>query len=87
MCSSDLSTAEAIRERELERARGDVERMRTEAQADVERERQQAAAELRAQTADLVMQATSRVLDRSIDDPEHRRLVQEALADLQSERP
>ena len=81
------STAEAIRERELERARGDVERMRTEAQADVERERQQAAAELRAQTADLVMQATSRVLDRSIDDPEHRRLVQEALADLQSERP
>ena len=81
------STAEVIRERELERARGEVERMRTDAQADVERARQQAAAELRAQTADLVMQATSRVLDRSIDDPEHRRLVQEALADLQSERP
>ncbi len=80
------STAEVIRERELERARGEVERMRTDAQADVERARQQAAAELRAQTADLVMQATSRVLDRSIDDPEHRRLVQEALADLQSER-
>jgi F-type H+-transporting ATPase subunit b len=80
------STAEVIRERELERARGDVERMRTEAQADVERAQQQAAAELRAQTADLVMQATSRVLDRSIDDPEHRRLVQEALADLQSQR-
>ena len=28
------------------------------------------------------MGATARVLNRAIDDPEHRRLVQEALADV-----
>ncbi|MBM4437429.1 MAG: F0F1 ATP synthase subunit B [Actinobacteria bacterium] len=79
-------TAETIRSRELERAREDAERLRAEAQADIARSRARAAQELRDQTADLVLAATAKVLDRAIDDPEHRRLVQSALAELGAQR-
>ncbi|MDE2901423.1 MAG: hypothetical protein OXP73_00185, partial [Chloroflexota bacterium] len=74
--------AETLRARELEQARAEAERMRSEAAAEVDRNRARVAAELRTQTADLVLSATSRVLGRSIDDPEHRRLVQEAISDV-----
>lgn len=74
--------AETMRARELEQARAEADRMRTEAAAEVDRNRARVAAELRAETADLVLGATSRVLDRSIDDPEHRRLVQEAITEV-----
>jgi F-type H+-transporting ATPase subunit b len=76
-------TAETVRAREMERARQEAEQLRTETAAQLERSRTEAEHELRARTADLVMAATARVLDRTIDDPEHRRLVQEALAELQ----
>lgn len=74
--------AETLRARELEQARAEAERMRTEAAAEVDRNRARVAAELRSQTADLVVGATARVLGRSIDDPEHRRLVQEAITEV-----
>ncbi len=77
-------TAESVRARELDRAREDADRMRSDADSEIERSRVQAAEELRQRTADLVLTATARVLDRSIDDPEHRRLVDEALRDLQA---
>lgn len=79
-------TAETIRARELERAHGEAERLRAEAEADIARSRARVAQELRDQTAELVLAATSKVLDRSIDDPEHRRLVQSALAELGAQR-
>ncbi len=78
-------SAEAMRAQELERAREESERLRNEAQAEIDRSRFQAREEIRRETAELVLGATARVLDRSIDDPEHRRLVQEALAEVQSE--
>ncbi len=75
-------SAEALRTREVERAREEAERLRSDARAEIDRSRAQVREELRRETADLVLDATARVLDRSIDDPEHRRLVQEALADV-----
>ena len=78
-------SAEAMRARELDQAREEAERLRAEARADIDRLRDQVAEDLRARTAGLVMTATSRVLDRSIDDPEHRRLVEEALAEIREE--
>ncbi len=80
-------TAESVRARELDRAREDADRVRSDAEAEIERSRAQAAEELRQRTAGLVLAATARVLDRSIDDPEHRRLVDEALRDLQASGP
>ena len=66
----------------VERAREEAERLRSDARAEIDRSRAQAREELRLETAELVMGATARVLNRAIDDPEHRRLVQEALADV-----
>jgi F-type H+-transporting ATPase subunit b len=77
--------AETMRARELDQARQEAERLRAEARGDIDRARTQAAGELRARTAGLVMSATARVLNRSIDDPEHRRLVEEALAEIREE--
>jgi F-type H+-transporting ATPase subunit b len=77
--------AESLRARELEQARAEADRMRAEAAAEVDANRVRVAAELRTQTADLVLGATARVLNRSIDDPEHRRLVQEAIAEVAGE--
>ncbi len=78
-------SAEAMRTQELERAREESERLRNDAQAEIDRSRVQVREEIRRETAELVLGATARVLDRSIDDPEHRRLVQEALAEVQSD--
>ena len=75
-------SAEALRVREVERAREEAERLRSDARAEIDRSRAQVREELRQETAELVLSATASVLDRSIDDPEHRRLVQEALADV-----
>jgi F-type H+-transporting ATPase subunit b len=78
-------SAEAMRTRELDRAREESDRLRNDAQAEIERSRVQVREDIRRETAGLVLGATARVLDRSIDDPEHRRLVQEALAEVQGE--
>lgn len=74
--------AEAMRARELEQARAEAERLRSDAAAEIDRSRAQAAEELRSRTAELVLSATSRVLDRTIDDSEHRRIVEEAIAEV-----
>ena len=75
-------TAEAMRARELDQARAEVERLLSDAAAEIDRSRAQAAEELRSRTAELVLSATSRVLDRTIDDPEHRRIVEEAIIEV-----
>jgi F-type H+-transporting ATPase subunit b len=75
-------SAEAIRERELEQARTEAERLRSDAAAEIDRSRAQVAEELRSRTAELVLSATSRVLDRTIDGSEHRRIVEEAIAEV-----
>ena len=56
--------------------------MRADAAAEIERSRAQVAEELRSHTAELVLSATSRVLDRTIDGSEHRRLVEEAITEV-----
>ncbi len=78
--------AETMRDRELAQARSDAERLRTDAAAEIARDRARVAEELRAHTAELVVSATARVVGRTIDDPEHRRLVQEAVAEAAGSR-
>ena len=75
-------SAEAMRARELEQARAEAERLRSDAAAEIERSRAQVAEEIRGHTAELVLSATSRVLDRAIDGSEHRRIVEEAIAEV-----
>ena len=85
----------------LEEANGVASRIRTQALADAEaqntallqrardeiaREKETAIAELRREVADLAIMAASHVVGRSLDDADRRRLVDEALTEVQAAR-
>ena len=81
-----LQRVSVVEQEELRRARADAERIRHEAERDAERLKTQAIREAREQLGDLVMQATAKVLEKSIDDPEHRRLVGDVISELESDQ-
>lgn len=74
-----------VEQEELHRARQAAEKIRMDAEQDAARMKEQALHEAQGEIADLVIEATGMVLDRSIDDPEHRRLVDDALAEVRSQ--
>ncbi len=74
-----------VEQEELHRARQAAEKIRMDAEQDATMMKEQALHEAQREIADLVIDATGKVLDRSIDDPEHRRLVEEALAEVRSQ--
>ncbi len=78
-----LQRVSVVEQEELKRARAAADRIRHEAERDAERLKNQALREARGQLADLVVQATAKVLGRTIDDPEHRRLVGEVIAEVE----
>jgi F-type H+-transporting ATPase subunit b len=69
--SESKEQAKQEREETLERARREIES-----------ETQRALNEIRREVADLTVMATERVTRKSLDDDDHRRLVDEALSDL-----
>ena len=73
--------ADESRERDLAATREELERLRTRATADIESEKQRAIGELRAEVADLALQAASRVVGESMTDDRQRRLVEQFLAE------
>jgi F-type H+-transporting ATPase subunit b len=78
-----LQRVSVIEQEELKRARADADRIRQDAERDAERLKNQALREARGQLADLVVHATAKVLDRAIDDPEHRRLVGDVVTEVE----
>ncbi|MGA9775173.1 MAG: F0F1 ATP synthase subunit B [Candidatus Dormiibacterota bacterium] len=66
------------------RTRGEQEQqaMLERARAELEREREQAVSELRRQVADLVLLATTRVLQEELDEGRQRQLVERALSEV-----
>ncbi|MEA2639532.1 MAG: F-type H+-transporting ATPase subunit b [Chloroflexota bacterium] len=73
--------AERINAEARQQAQAETERLIEQARAEIERERNQAFVELRQQIADLAVSAAGRVINRSLDDPTHRELVREFLAE------
>lgn len=61
----------------LEEAREQAERMQKRVQEEIGREREAAVAALRGEVADLVLQATAKLLRARVDDAQDRRLVEE----------
>ena len=61
------------------KARGDAEALLHRAQSEIGGERDRAIQELRAEVADLVVEATSRLLGETIDRRAHQRLIDESL--------
>ena len=65
-----------------EEAKEQREEMLERARREIESETQRALNEIRREVADLTVMATERVTRKSLDDDDHRRLVDEALSDL-----
>ena len=76
--------AERVREEAREQARTDAEAIITRARAEVQRERDEAIEELRREFADLTILAAERVIDASLDQEQHRRLIEEVLQQSQN---
>jgi F-type H+-transporting ATPase subunit b len=69
------------------RIRQETERMVAEARREIDRERLEASREIREETARLVILATERVLEKSLTEADHRRLVDQALEELAERYP
>jgi F-type H+-transporting ATPase subunit b len=77
--------AEAQRERAKKEAREEGDRIIQRAREEIGRERENALREVRGEVAGMVVEATQRVLRRSIDEDDQERLVSDALNSLDSE--
>ena len=78
--------AAEVREQEaLEEGRVRREEMLEQTRRDIEAETRRAIAEIRAEVADLTVMATEKVTRKALDEADQRRLVEEALRDLDFE--
>jgi F-type H+-transporting ATPase subunit b len=66
----------------LAEARSKREEMMEQTRREIEAETRRAIQQIRAEVADLTVMATEKVTRKSLDDADHRRLVEEALAEL-----
>ncbi|HET6617260.1 MAG TPA: F0F1 ATP synthase subunit B [Gemmatimonadota bacterium] len=66
----------------LEKARSESEKVLERAHRQLELETEQAIQTIRAQAADLAIKVAEKVLERSLTDADHRRLADEAIAEL-----
>jgi F-type H+-transporting ATPase subunit b len=64
-----------------EQAQADTEAMLSRARAEIQRERDSAIADLRREFADTTIAAAEKVINSSLDGQQHRRLIEEALAE------
>jgi F-type H+-transporting ATPase subunit b len=75
-------TAEAAENETLAEARAKREEMMEQTRRDIEAETRRAIQEIRAEVADLTVLATEKVTRKSLDSADQKRLVEEALAEL-----
>jgi F-type H+-transporting ATPase subunit b len=74
--------ADAQRERVREETEADRHRRLEETRRQIEAETQRALGQIRAEVADLTLAATAKVTGQILDDGDHRRLIEEAVAGL-----
>jgi F-type H+-transporting ATPase subunit b len=77
--------AEATQSESLEKARVQREELMQQTRRDIESETRRAIAEIRSEVADLTVLATEKVTRKSLDEDDQRRLVEEALSELDFE--
>lgn len=70
----------------LENARKESERVMERAERQLELETEQAIQTIRSRAADLALEAAEKILERSLTDADHRRLADEAVAELVEKR-
>lgn len=74
--------AEAQRQRVKEETEADRQRRLEETKRLIEAETQRALQQIRAEVADLTLIATAKVTGKVLDDADHRRLIEDAIKDL-----
>nr|MBI3612796.1 F0F1 ATP synthase subunit B [Nitrospirota bacterium] len=72
--------AQRVQEENEQRLQADAERIKGDAQREIDAERRKAVQDIRNQTTDLALLVAEKVLGRSLNDADHRRLADEALA-------
>ena len=80
MVEQASSEAQAVRERTLANAREEAQQLLERARREIELERQEALRTEKAQLADLVIAAASKVIARELDETAHRQLIDEFLS-------
>lgn len=71
-----------LRSDQVQQTREQIQHMRDQAQAEIEREKDSALDALRAEVADLAIQAAEKILQKNLDVPSQRRLVENFIDDL-----
>ena len=74
--------ADHLRNEEVQKTREQIQHLRDQAQAEIEREKDSALDALRAEVADLAIQAAEIILQENLDAPRQRRLVESFIDDL-----
>ena len=77
--------SEQLHEESLQQARVQREELMDQTRRDIEAEKRRALQEIRAQVADLTVLATEKVTRKTLDEHDQRRLVEEALGELDFE--
>ncbi|MDQ5807286.1 MAG: F0F1 ATP synthase subunit B [Actinomycetota bacterium] len=77
--------SEQLHEESLQQARVQREELMDQTRRDIEAEKRRALQEIRAQVADLTVLATEKVTRKTLDEDDQRRLVEEALGELDFE--
>lgn len=74
--------AETLREEEKAQTREEIQQMQEQAREEIEREKENALNELRAEVADLAIQAAGKIIGENLDEQRQRRLVDDFIDDL-----
>jgi F-type H+-transporting ATPase subunit b len=77
--------AETTRSESLEQAKKQREELMEQTRRDIEQETRRAISEIRSEVADLTVMATEKVTRKSLDEADQRRLVEDALSELDFE--
>jgi F-type H+-transporting ATPase subunit b len=72
--------AQRVQEENEQRLQADAERIKGDAQRDIDSERRKAIQDIRNQTSELALLVAEKVVGRSLNDADHKRLADEALA-------
>lgn len=72
--------AQRVQEENEQRLQADAERIKGDAQREIDAERRKAIQDIRNQTTELALLVAEKVMGRSLNDADHRRLADEALA-------
>ncbi len=79
--------AEDTRKEILDQARSEAEKVTARAREEIVAEKDRAMAEIRSQVADLALMAAGKLVQRQMDGPTQRRLVEEFLAEVKPAKP